>query len=187
MLTKSSQAKLLKRKTAFTLAELLISLAILGVIATFTIPKILASQANGSANARALEVASMISAALQAKLLTGTPFASIQPTDLIPYMNFASQDTSGTLIDGHPLVGSRTCDSSTPCLKLHNGGTLWFGFPPLLEFDFDPDGVYSGSINDSPGKSVQFSVVNSQGRITTRGQYPGWESPTLDPSWFHWN
>lgn len=35
----------------FTLAELLISLAILGVIATFTIPKILSSQQNGSLNA----------------------------------------------------------------------------------------------------------------------------------------
>ncbi len=37
----------------FTLAELLMALAILGVIATFTIPKILGAQQSSSSNAKA--------------------------------------------------------------------------------------------------------------------------------------
>jgi prepilin-type N-terminal cleavage/methylation domain-containing protein len=47
----------------FTLAELLIALAILGEIATFTIPKILSSQQNGTNKAKAKEAFSMVSSA----------------------------------------------------------------------------------------------------------------------------
>ena len=50
----------------FTLAELLISLAILGVIATFTIPKILTSQQNSQKAAVTKEVIAMISGAFTA-------------------------------------------------------------------------------------------------------------------------
>ena len=50
---------------AFTLAELLIALAILGVIATFTIPKILDSGSNSQWNAIGKEAAAMVSGAYQ--------------------------------------------------------------------------------------------------------------------------
>lgn len=72
----------------FTLAELLISLAILGVIATFTIPKILSSQQNGQYNAEAKEVASMISGAYQAYSLNNTVSGSTTLGALTPYMNY---------------------------------------------------------------------------------------------------
>ena len=49
----------------FTLAELLIALAILGVIATFTIPKILDSGSSSKHNAIVKEAAGMISGAFQ--------------------------------------------------------------------------------------------------------------------------
>lgn len=49
----------------FTLAELLIALSILGVIATFTIPKVLQSQQNGKYNTMAKEAIATISQAYQ--------------------------------------------------------------------------------------------------------------------------
>ena len=49
----------------FTLAELLIALAILGVIATFTIPKILDSGTDSKRNAIAKEIAATVSGAYQ--------------------------------------------------------------------------------------------------------------------------
>lgn len=45
---------------AFTLAELLIALAILGVIATFTIPKVLTANQNGTFKAIGKETAAML-------------------------------------------------------------------------------------------------------------------------------
>lgn len=54
--------------TGFTLAELLISLAILGLIATFTIPKIMSAQQNNEYSAIAQEDIATLSAALHALL-----------------------------------------------------------------------------------------------------------------------
>lgn len=187
----------------FTLAELLISLAILGVIATFTIPKILSSQQNSSNNAKAKEVAAMIAGAYQQLQLAGTVTASTKPSDLTPYMNYVSYDTSGTTIDSVPGFTSRVCNATPPCIWLHGGGILWLpngtfgGISNLhiIEFSFDPDVTYSGSAADSTGKAVQFSLYYN-GFLTTRGQVkantcnsggclinPG----AFDPSWFSWN
>ncbi|HEY9745532.1 MAG TPA: prepilin-type N-terminal cleavage/methylation domain-containing protein [Oculatellaceae cyanobacterium] len=49
--------------TGFTLAELLIALSILGLIATFTIPKVLVAQQDMTYRANAKDVAAAISAA----------------------------------------------------------------------------------------------------------------------------
>ena len=53
-------------KSGFTLAELLIALAILGVIATFTIPKVLNSSSSSENSAIFKEAAGMVSGAMQA-------------------------------------------------------------------------------------------------------------------------
>ncbi|MCE3235965.1 MAG: hypothetical protein K0Q50_2145 [Vampirovibrio sp.] len=53
------------RYPGFTLAELLISLSILGIIATFTIPKLLMNQRVSAYNASAHESAASISGAYQ--------------------------------------------------------------------------------------------------------------------------
>jgi prepilin-type N-terminal cleavage/methylation domain-containing protein len=48
------------QQPGFTLAELLIALSILGVIASFAIPKILSSQQNGQFKSAGKETASMV-------------------------------------------------------------------------------------------------------------------------------
>ncbi len=51
--------------SGFTLAELLIALALLGVIATFTIPKVLQANTDAKYNAEAKETIQMIANAYQ--------------------------------------------------------------------------------------------------------------------------
>ena len=186
----------------FTLAELLIALAILGVIATFTIPKIMAGTQSSSNVAKGKEAAATISAAYQSAQLDNIISSTSKPSDLLPYMNYVSKITDGRLIDTVPGFTSRSCDAVTPCVSLHGGGILWFkdnywfgGSTPLnvIEFDFDPDGTYSGSTADSPGKSVQFTLYYN-GLLTTRGQSKPNScdntgclinpDASLDPSWF---
>lgn len=193
-----------KRLIGFTLAELLIALAILGVIATFTIPKILSSQQNGKDIATAKEVAATITGAYQQAKLAGIVTSTTKPSDLTPYINYIGLDTSGTLIDAPPSADSSTCNSSNPCITLHNGGALWFndarnfgGTSTLnaIEFRFDPDSANNTtSTADGPLKAVQFTLYYN-GAITTRGQVKSGTSnsgggfsanPALDPSWFSW-
>lgn len=112
----------------FTLAELLIALALLGVIATFTIPKILNAQQSSASLAKAKEVAAMISGAYQQAQAAGNASSSTKPGDLTQYMNYVKLDTSGTLIGAYPSWagtaggGTNACDATRPCLILHNGG-----------------------------------------------------------------
>ena len=153
--------------SGFTLAELLISLAILGVIATFTIPKILNSSASGQNAAVAKEVASMVSGAFSVYSLNNTLASSTTAGALTQYMNYVSQDTSSTYTG---LPACTATASHIMCLKLHNGGVLQYDdrntfggttSTDALLFNVDPDG--SGSAGGAT------FVLYYNGRLTTRG------------------
>lgn len=190
-------------KSGFTLAELLIALAILGVIATFTIPKVLNTSQSGEWNATAKEAASMISGAYQAYQLDNTVTASFSGADLLPYINYVSRQTTGS-IDNTYGNNNVSCTVSNACYVLHNGGKLRIrnvlrldGTTALnaINFTFDPDGVYSGSTT-GPGKSVDFWLYYN-GRITDTGGItdgtlnnsggsPYSPAPSSVPPWFSW-
>ncbi len=191
-------------KPGFTLAELLVALLILGEIATFTIPKIIAAQQNGANIAKTKETAAMIAGAYQQAQLLGVIDANSNPSSLTPYMNYVSLENSGAVIDASPLVASWTCNGATPCIRLHNGGMLWlqanrsFGGTSALhciEFSFDPDPQNNTtSTADGPQKAVQFTLYYN-GFLTTRGQVKAGTTNSgggfllnaaLDPSWFRW-
>jgi prepilin-type N-terminal cleavage/methylation domain-containing protein len=187
-----------KPRPAFTLAEMLIAFAILGMIATFTIPKVLQSQQDIKYSAMAKEAAGMIAGAYDAYRMSKTPVAATSPKDLTPYMNFVKADTDGTVVDDEwTLTGSYTCGTSNiACLALHNGAYLYYrttqcfnGTNPTnaFWFAFDPDGKLTadGSAS-SPGKN---------GRLTTRAglaastdSCAGAYGPQpRNPPWFSWN
>lgn len=183
-------------KPAFTLAELLIALSILALIATFTIPKILVAQTYSKYNTAAKEVAAMVSEAYNIYRENNEVSGSTRFSDLTPYMNYVTKVTNG-LIDGHQLEGNIDC-SITSCLKLHGGGilrynnTLSFGGTAgtnAMGFNFDPDGTQNGN------HSVQLWLYTN-GRITSVGHIlPNTSSsaytapipcPACDPPWFSW-
>ena len=164
---------ILKRNSGFTLAELLIALAILAVIATFSIPKILSSSSNGKNTAIAKEAASMISGAYSTYTLTNGAATTVGPDDLTQYMNFVSAATTGDLADGTGGGGINlaACSATFTCLRLHNGAILQFdtgetfggsNTTNAIAFNLDPDGT--GTMG-----AITFWQYYG-GRLTTGGQ-----------------
>jgi prepilin-type N-terminal cleavage/methylation domain-containing protein len=196
-------------KRGFTLSELLISLALLGVIAVFTIPKILITQQDSRYNATAKEVVAMISEAyLRLKQDKGIS-TSTSSGDLSPYMNYVSVANPASEIDGLGDGGtSYTRDCDITCLRLHSGGILKltsnscggvtaFGGTSAthsISFTFDPDGLPYATAGGT-GTAIEFLLFYN-GRVTTRGEQAGYANscfsaggpfPSLNPSWFSWN
>src|SRR6478609_1904821 len=177
-----------KSKVGFTLAELLIALVILGEIATFTIPKIITSQANARKNAMTKEVSGILASAFQTYATSQQLTSSTTPGVLISYLNYVKVDSS-TVIDDAPTFSSQTCGSNnTLCLKLHNGGILQYSQVATYTtpsstwiFIFDPDGSYGGS-SSGDSKSVRLELFQT-GRLTTTGILV---NSMYDPSWLKW-
>jgi Tfp pilus assembly protein FimT len=182
--------------SGFTLAELLIILAILSVIAVFVIPKLLVSSTGNTYNSASKEVAQMLTVAYQNLQASGNLSSASKSTDLTQFINYPSVDTT-TSVDNAPTLGTISCSSGTnTCLKLHNGGMLTmnstesFGGTNTtngLWFVFDPDGIASTN------KSIVMYLLYN-GRLTSAGQCGGSVTSSADtyacsnnvPSWFSW-
>jgi prepilin-type N-terminal cleavage/methylation domain-containing protein len=195
-----------KRSKAFTLAELLIALAILGVIATFTIPKVLQSQQDTAWKSKGKEVAGIIASGFQKFAQNNTVSAATTPSDIINsgYINYVKTNTS-TPVDQAMGQNSVDCTDtvSGTCYILHNGGTLYVhneadfnatATTNAIYFIFDPDSTYSGTTN-GPGKSVTFYVYFN-GRLAsdanianpTCNHFGCWgPNADGDPPWFSWD
>ena len=191
------------QSAGFTLAELLIALVILGVIATFTIPKVLQNQQSSSYNAAAKEAAGMISAAYKAYQQANGASPAMNANDLTAYMNYVFVQSAGN-IDDRQGGTNFPCGPTSPCLHLHNGGVLASSNRSFITTDttsavyyfFDPNGVYDGGTTlTSPGKSVIFFLFYN-GRLTSYQLIPDTTYSSninfphcalCDPPWFSWN
>ncbi|WP_373531022.1 type II secretion system protein [Vampirovibrio sp.] len=195
--------KPLQSKAGFTLAEVLIALAILAEIATFTIPKILNAQQDGRNNAIVKETAATFSAAFEQHKLNGRLSTSTTAIDLYQYINYLGISADSSLsIDSVQTATTLVCDAPHPCIKLANGAAVYTGqysfsgtqTTQAITFVVDPDGRVTDGTTNGPGKSVQFFIYYN-GRLTTRGAaatgtyyHPGTYNPdpTVDPPWFSW-
>jgi len=193
----------LKPCNGFTLAELLIALAILGVVATFTIPKIITANTNSQYNASAKEVAATLSAAYQNYMDQNGMSASTSVGSITPYINYISVDSTST-IDLWQTGTTRTCNGFYTCLKLHNGGTLLYANTETFTgtnttnavyFLFDPDGQVTDGTTNGPGKSVEFWLYVNGSLKTAGTALPNTvfgggtfatPDPTRDPPYFAW-
>jgi prepilin-type N-terminal cleavage/methylation domain-containing protein len=128
-------------QTGFTLAELLIALALLGVIAAFTIPKVLEATGTQQATAQLKEAASTLESAwynqkLQNSFSSGNSLA----TSVIPALNTASSSTAGSAFGANgPMVtlqaaGSHACNATyiDGYAQFANGAIIMFGPDPGL-------------------------------------------------------
>lgn len=189
--------------SGFTLAELLIALSILGIIATFTIPKVLVSQQDTTYKANAKDVMAAMSAAYHQCKLEGRLTTATKIGDLTPYLNYVRVNT--TSVDDNYGDPTLNCAGSTyDCLNLHNGGVLAYrdsasfggsASTNALPFFFDPDGKVTDGTTNGPGKSVVFFIYYN-GRLTERADVLQGTSNTVSsygpitgktPPWFSWN
>ncbi len=192
-------------RTGFTLVELLVALAILGIIAAFTIPKILTLSTDEQSNAKAKEAIQMVAGAFQQMQANGIISANTTGTDLFNYMNYVTVDTSTVFDNTYTNATTLTCQVTAPCIRLHNGALLYsasatsFGGTAttnILWYNFDPDAMAtSASTTDGPGKSLKFGIYYNGKVITRDDVLPGTKggattyatpSPLVTPPWFHW-
>ena len=192
------------KSKGFSLSELLICLAILGVIAAFTIPKILGGSQNEKMKAIVKEDISAISAAYDVYLLRNVPTASTTNDTLTSYINYLKVDNT-TVVDDNPGNTTQgdtvTCGSGMHrCLRMANGSILyWYsgnyfsGTSSIhgIVFGVDPDGkaggtyemvqfllYYDGSLRSF---STMKSGTVSSGALFTTGVFG------TDPTYFTWN
>lgn len=189
-----------RRLSGFTLAELLISLVILGVIATFTIPKMLVAQQDSRNNAIAKEIAAMISEAYQTYSLNNPASASTTIGALTPYMNYLRTDTTSSInANSGAAIGTPiACNAGGGrCLVLHNGARFFlrpsvsFGGATNLNalwFQVDPDGTLNNTSSivfflyyNGRLKSYALIDANTVSSDGTRSAI------SEDPDWFSWN
>ena len=169
-------------KKGFTLAELLIALLILGVIATFTIPKVLQSQQNNRNIATAKEVVSMLSGSYEVYKLNGTASATTSTGDMSPYMNYVAVDTTSN------FDGVAPCNfAGSECLKLHSGGLLFIGVPAGNDFGgtsaTDYLAVFYDPEPNQNGNAITFALYYN-GRITTGDEAGVCCGAPADPAWW---
>jgi type IV fimbrial biogenesis protein FimT len=118
----------------FTLSELLVSLAVLGLIAAFAIPKVLTAVGQSSARAIGSELIAMISESYES--------VKAQSNGVV------ARSTSADVLTDRMNYVTKTGSSTTPILTLQNGATITYnvadtfanGTTGVVGFNIDPDG-----------------------------------------------
>lgn len=182
----------------FTLAELLFSLLILGEIATFTIPKIITAQTNGTFRSVAKEDFATVATAWNLYTTSNAPTSNTTLGVLTPYINYLDIETSSQ-IDGAPGETFVNCSvtGSNICLKMANGSIINLrtystfngtGSTNFAWFLVDPDGRYTTSADSVWGVLYFNGRVTSWATIASGSSNSGgtYNPGSYDPSWFQW-
>lgn len=183
-----------QRYPGFTLAELLISLAILGVIATFTIPKILLANQQAQRLSVFKETLSSISAILNQGIKDGgiqTAAVNTNGTYIINHLNALKICSSNSISQGcWPPPDFTTWVASSPGVILHNGASI-AGLSDVypqnhLQIVVDWNGLAEPNVHGDDQLRLLLALpgYTSLGGGITGPQYPGiiipyWGDETL--------
>ncbi len=164
-----------QKQSGFSLAEILVTLALLGLLATFTIPKVLGVFIdNGDTSRRSVQAAaSMIQGAYMQYRQENNPSGETRFGDFTPYMNYVKVLTAGDIDQDKDSSGVTSCIPTAPCLVMQNGAIIryWQGSGAsssgnefggtsqnrYLNIQIDPDGEAKDATanSDNPTKSVR--------------------------------
>lgn len=126
----------MKRALAFTLAELLIALVIIGEIATFTIPKLLQNQQNGQKKAIFRESVATIADILHTSVVTRTLTVNVPPSQIfLPKLNGVKVCDTNSVSQGCIPAGTWAgivAEDTQAGVVLHNGAVL-YGIQPAAQ------------------------------------------------------
>ncbi len=186
------------KKAGFTLAELLVALALLGLIAAFTIPKLIGASLDNKYNGIAKEAIAATAQTWLTMHYNGTGSSNTTAGDIMNNMNYVYKDTN-TTIDSMPTIAPSTCTPTYPCIRLHNGAMLQaitalpFGGTSSTNcviFQLDPDGILTDNTTNNPGKAVKFFIYYDGGvtdRVHVRAGTNSYDAGGgATPSWFTW-
>jgi prepilin-type N-terminal cleavage/methylation domain-containing protein len=159
------------RLQGFTLSELLVSLAVLGLIAAFAIPKVLTAVGESSSRAIGRELLGMISESYQAIRANnnGNVPRATTAQDLINTMNYARVGTGG---NGQ---GAGT-NGTTASIVLQNAAQVAYipadsfasvtaGTNGVIGFTLDPDGSDTSGALDTNANGPITVYLGGDGRI----------------------
>jgi prepilin-type N-terminal cleavage/methylation domain-containing protein len=196
-------------KKGITLAEVMVTIAIMGIMAAMTVPKFLTT--NGTVQTSnyskgANEFAVAIAAAYQIYVMKNGPVTAFGTVagDLMQYVNYVTTLPGTSQIDQITGSGAQACNSSVgdQCYVMHNGAVVYTSTYWVLcdttrnsyvYYVYDPDGVY-GNSTTGISKSVVFDlhadghVVSSDYRYgnicaTDTHLSPGWGT-NAPPVWY---
>ena len=171
----------LKKQVAFTLAEVLITLGIIGVVAALTMPSLIANHTRSVVEARLEKFYSSINQAIRmAELDYGPRETWFEDNNdpalqeawikkyIVPYMNVVKTDTIRMGSENYFTV--YFSDGSAAAMATSNGRD-WFFFP------------------GSPEKCISLSAHRSYAYITGRCTFAFYYNPKLksDGSFYQWN
>ncbi len=179
-----------KPRQGFSLAEMLVSLALMGALASMLLPMLTHNVGKDKLMYMGKDGAAELVQAYATYLKTNVPTANTSAQDIINNLNYmriinnGSQTLQVEKVNNTPAYGSCTsggnpctvftavCRAETPCALLHSGALIQYdanatfgGNPPryntnALRFILDPDA-------DGPQTSVSFVLFYS-GRLSTR-------------------
>jgi prepilin-type N-terminal cleavage/methylation domain-containing protein len=172
------------KTNGFSLTELLITLAIMSVIAVFTIPKLL-QVTSSNYNTQAHEVQKMlVQAYTKYKLNDNTPTSAFRFSDITPYINYIRVASGGEVADNEPTWPGISCSAGwTGCLMLNTGGILQYSTLFSFGGTATTNGIYvlydpnsqkfsgAGVTANGPEKAVEFYLFYD-GRVLTTGNMP---------------
>ena len=197
-------------KKGFTLAEILIALAIMATIAVFTIPKMLDSSAdsdNENWKRAVKQGVSVVQAAYtQYRLDNRSVPSTFHLNNATQYLDYVRIETA-LQIDGTPCFGAPiSCwAANTYCYRLKNGSVLQWngnegyngtGSLNAIKWRIDPDGKVTGPAGQDPGKAIVFYTYYVSGKTRDRDNIDpnttggfGTDSPNsaCTPNWWSWN